>query len=657
MTNLNPATFVWSIADLLRGPYKQSDYGKVILPFAVLFRLDAVLVPTKPAILEVLGRFPTPEQKPPDDLLTLASGFSFYNTSRMTLADVIANPAGVLGDLTEYIGAFSPNVRDIFERYDTLKQVRLLEERGLLYNVLQKFATADLSPARVNNQQMGALFEELIRRFAELSNETAGEHYTAREVIQLMVALLFTEDDEALSIPGTVRSVYDPTAGTGGMLAISEEYVREHNPGARLALFGQELNDESYAICKADLLIKGYAAGNIRQGNTLKKDLHLGMSFDYVLSNPPFGVDWLAAEPEVRAEHLNQGAAGRFGPGLPRKNDGAMLFLLHGLSKLRPVTASGTGGGRMAIVLPGGPMFIGGPGSGESEIRRHIIENDLLEAIVALPGDLFYNTPLSTYIWVLTNRKAEHRKGTVQLINGAGLSRKMRKSLGSKRVELGENDIARIVREHGTFRPGELSRIVPNQALGYRTITLERPLRRSYHVTAARVLRLDADPKLGALPNLDAIKAALLGMGDEVVTRQSEFVARVELALYGLGLKKPQLRAIAELMGERDEHGEISTDAKGQPIADPDLRDTEDVPLTETIEAYVEREVRAYAPDAWVSAATVDPKDGLPGKVGYEIPFNQFFYRYEPPRPLDEISRDLRALSAEVMDLLAEVVR
>ena len=457
-------------------------------------------------------------------------------------------------------------MRDIFERFDFHAQVDRLAKSGLLYQVTEKFAQVDLHPAHVDNHQMGLVFEELIRKFAELSNETAGEHFTPRDAIRLMVNLLFIEDDDALTRPGVVRSLYDPTAGTGGMIATGEEYLAELNPDARLILFGQELNPESYAICKADMLIKGHDISNIVFGNTLSADGLLGKLFDYMLSNPPFGVEWKKIEKEIRAEYEQKGFSGRFGPGLPRVSDGSLLFLLHMLSKMRPAK---DGGSRIGIVLNGSPLFTGGAGSGESEIRRYVLESDLVEAIVALPTDMFYNTGISTYVWILSNRKPEHRRGKVQLIDASGMWQKMRKSLGSKRKELSDEHIAEITRLFGNFEEATdgkkpISRIFRNTDFGYRTITVERPLR------------------------------------DE----QGNLV---------LGSKGKQ---------------------KGKPQPDSSLRDTENVPLSEDVETYFQREVLPHAPDAWI-----DPDKT---KVGYEIPFNRHFYVFEPPRPLEEIDADLK---------------
>jgi type I restriction enzyme M protein len=571
MTTANAhAGLIWAIAELLRGDYKQSDYGKVILPFTLLRRLDGVLAPTKQAVLaEVAKRKDVTFDV--SFLLSRAAGQSFYNTSRFDFPLLLGDANQIKANLLDYLAGFSPNVRDIFERYEFEKQIARLDSANLLYQVVSRFATIDLSPAVVRNEDMGAMFEELIRRFAELSNETAGEHFTPREVIRLMVNLLFIADDDALSNPGVVRSIYDPAAGTGGMLAVAEEHLRAMNPQARLSIFGQELNEESYAICKADMLIKGYPVDQIICGNTLSHDGHAGQRFDYMLSNPPFGVEWKKVEAAVRAEHQKKGHDGRFGPGLPRVSDGSLLFLLHLLSKMRPAR---DGGSRVAIVLNGSPLFTGGAGSGESEIRKWIIEHDWLEAIIALPTDMFYNTGIATYIWVLTNKKAPERRGKIQLINGVGLFQKMRKSLGSKRKELGEGDIARIVQLYGAFEEHTQSKIFANDDFGYRTITVERPLRKA--------------------------------------------------------------------------DGSIEYDRKGEPKPDPQLRDTENVPLNETVETYMAREVLPHVPDAWVDTSKT--------KVGYEIPFTRHFYVYTPPRSLAAIDADLQRLGREIAELLGNIV-
>jgi type I restriction enzyme M protein len=603
------SSFIWSVADLLRGDYKQADYGKVILPFTVLRRLDCVLEPTKEAVLQVFAARSGLGMNPEPFLLRKA-GQTFYNTSKLDMRKLMGDQDNIAQNLYAYIQAFSPDVRDIFERFEFAVQVDRLAKAGLLYQVTEKFARIDLHPNKVDNHQMGLVFEELIRRFSELSNETAGEHFTPREVIRLMVNLLFVEDDAVLSKPGVVRTIYDPAAGTGGMLSIAGEYLVEHNDMASLVMLGQELNPESYAICKADMLIKGQDVSNIVFGNTLADDGHHDRKFDYMLSNPPFGVEWKKVEKDVRREHEQQGFNGRFGPGLPRVSDGSLLFLMHLLSKMRPAV---DGGSRFAIVLNGSPLSTGSAGSGESEIRRYVLENDLVEAIVALPTDMFYNTGISTYVWVLTNRKPTHRKGQVQLIDASGFWRKMKKSLGSKRKEMGPDDIDTVTKLFGDFveaklatvidangkdtgrtlvRDGEqpptapeggkvklapLSRIFPNDAFGYRTITVERPLR-------------DENGNV--------------------------------------------------VLGERGK-------SKGKPQPDSAFRDTENVPLGADVEDYLRREVLPHSSDAWI--------DHDKTKVGYEIPFNRHFYVFEPPRPLAEIDADLKQVTDRILAMIGEL--
>jgi type I restriction enzyme M protein len=578
MSEANLSAFLWSVADLLRGDYRQSDYGKVILPFTVLRRLDCVLGPTKEAVLKEF-ELRSKSKVAPDAFLLRKAGVGFFNTSPLDLRRLLGDQDHIGANLRAYVQAFSAPVRSIFERFDFDTQIDKLEKAKLLYLVTEKFAHVDLHPSRISNADMGLVFEELIRKFAELSNETAGEHFTPREVIRLMVNLILAEDDDALAKPGVVRSLYDPTAGTGGMLSVAEEHLRRHNPEARLVMYGQELNAESYAICKADMLIKGQDIENIIFGNTLSEDGLVDQRFDYMLSNPPFGVEWKKIEREVRREAEEQGFNGRFGPGLPRVSDGSLLFLLHLVSKMRPTA---DGGSRFGIVLNGSPLFTGGAGSGESEIRRHMLENDLVEAIVALPTDMFYNTGIATYVWVVSNRKPKARKGKVQLIDASSFWQKMRKSLGSKRKELSDAHIDDITRIFGEFkevtRDGvPISRIFKNEDFGYRTITVERPLR---------------DDK-----------------------------GKVVLATKGK--------------------------QKGQPQPDANLRDTENVPLSEDVQAYFEREVLPHAPDAWI--------DEEKTKVGYEIPFNRHFYVFKPPRPLAEIDADLKVVTDKIRAMLEEL--
>ena len=645
-TQQNNANFIWSIADLLRGPYKPHQYGAIVLPFTILRRLDAVLEPTKQAVLdEAIKRGESPSA---NVFLAKASGQSFFNTSAFTLQLLMGDPASIKANIIDYLHGFSENVRDIFERFEFEKQIEKLDAENLLYLVTQKFAGIDLHPTKITNIEMGLMFEELIRKFAETSNETAGEHFTPREVIRLMVSLLFIADDEALSEKGVVRSIYDPTAGTGGMLSVADEYLHEHNPDARLVMYGQEINGESYAICKADLVIKGQDINHIVLGDTLTDDGLTGETFDYCLSNPPFGVDWNKQKPAVLREHEQQGFNGRFGPGLPRVSDGSLLFLLHLVKKLRP---KAKGGGRAGIVLNGSPLFTGGAGSGESEIRRYLLENDLLEAIVALPTDMFYNTGIATYLWIIDNDKRLERRGTVQLIDGTGFSRKIRKSLGSKRKELSPDDITTIVNLYGDAPESDVSKTFKTQDFGYRTITVERPLRLNWALTPDRLEAALAAKPLAKLTEL-AGRVASASERIETTTPTTDLAAFTKtvkkfLSDAQVDLTAPQLKALIAGLSERDDTAPIVTDAKHNPVPDTDARDTENVPLGEDIHAYFAREVLPHVPDAWI--------DETKTKVGYEIPFSRHFYRYVPPRPLDEIDADLNKLIREITDLLSEV--
>jgi type I restriction enzyme M protein len=467
------SALIWSTADLLRGDYKQSDYGRVILPFTLLRRLECVLDATRDAVIaeyEVRKNLGIPLEQ----FLIRKSNNSFYNTSTFTLQKLLADSNNIADNLESYINNFSANAREIFEKYEFIKLIEKLNENNLLYLIVEKFCTFDLSPGNVSNHEMGLMFEELIRKFSEASNETAGEHFTPRDIVRLTTSLLFTLDDTLLTKSGVVRSLYDPTAGTGGFLSSGSEYIHELNPDATLVTFGQELNPESYAICKADMMIKGQDVSNIKYGNTLSDDQLPHQKFDYMLSNPPFGVEWKKVQKVVTDEHIQKGYAGRFEPGLPRVSDGSLLFLLHLISKMRPKEE---GGSRIGIILNGSPLFTGSAGSGESEIRRYILENDLLEAIVAMPTDMFFNTGISTYIWILSNHKEEHRKNKVQLINASSMGEPMRKSLGSKRKQLSDEQINEIVKIYGEFEESKVSKIFNTIDFGYRRITVERPLK------------------------------------------------------------------------------------------------------------------------------------------------------------------------------------
>ena len=467
------SALIWSTADLLRGDYKQSDYGRVILPFTLLRRLECVLDATRDA---VIAEYEARKNLgiPLEQFLIRKSNNSFYNTSTFTLQKLLADPNNIADNLESYINNFSANAREIFEKYEFIKLIEKLNENNLLYLIVEKFSAFDLSPEYVSNHEMGLMFEELIRKFSEASNETAGEHFTPRDIVRLTTSLLFTLDDDLLTKSGVVRSLYDPTAGTGGFLSSGSEYIHELNQNATLVTFGQELNPESYAICKADMLIKGQDVSNIKYGNTLSDDQLPHQKFDYMLSNPPFGVEWKKVQKVVTDEHIQKGYAGRFGPGLPRVSDGSLLFLLHLISKMRPKEE---GGSRIGIILNGSPLFTGSAGSGESEIRRYILENDLLEAIIAMPTDMFFSTGISTYIWILSNHKEEHRKNKVQLINASSMGESMRKSLGSKRKQLSDEQINEIVKIYGEFEESKVSKIFNTTDFGYRRITVERPLK------------------------------------------------------------------------------------------------------------------------------------------------------------------------------------
>lgn len=594
------ANLIWAVADLLRGDYKQSDYGKVILPFTLLRRLECVLEPTKDAVVAEHEKRKA-SGVVLDPILKRKAGLPFYNVSAFTLEKVLADSKNIRANLVAYVSEFSEDARDIFERFKFTERIAELDEKDLLFQVAQSFANVDLHPEVVPNDVMGLVFEELIRKFAELSNETAGEHFTPREVVRLIVQCLFAGDDEALSKPGVVRSLYDPTAGTGGILSVGEATAKSINSSAIVRLFGQELNDESYAICKADMLIKGQDPANIKRGNTLSADGHAGTKFDYGAANPPFGVDWKKVKDVVEDEHKRRGYAGRFGPGLPRISDGSLLFLMHLVDKMRPAEE---GGGRVGIVLNGSPLFTGDAGSGESEIRRWILERDLLEAIIALPNDLFFNTGIATYIWVLSNHKPKARKKKVQLIDATRMYAKMKKSLGNKRVYITDDQIDEITQVYSAFKEGAtfanefkdagkgtekepepvrvVSRVFDTTFFGYRKVTIDRP------------------PQPG-----------------------KEFKVKLK---------------------------------KGQKPYDPDLRDTENVPLGETIEAYVRREVLPHIPDAFVNVDVVDDKDGNVGKVGYEINFNRYFYVYKSPRPPHVIAEEISEMEKRFVELMKGVL-
>ncbi|MFG6577465.1 N-6 DNA methylase [Sulfitobacter sp. 1A15333] len=674
-------SFVWSIAELLRGDFKQSEYGKVILPFVVLRRLDCILEETKPAVLAMAATLPEDmDDEARDTLLSgvVGQNIQLYNLSRFTFASLKGQDAkDIHKNLIDYITKFSGNVRDVFlDKFLFTDQLKRLNDAGLLYQVFDRFTQIDLHPDAISNLEMGYLFEDLIRRFSEISNETAGEHYTPREVIRLIVSLLLINDRDALTGSGVIRQVYDPAAGTGGMLSLAEMEMKALNERIRVELFGQELNPESFAICKSDMLVTGHNPENIAYGNTLTQDAHKGRRFHYMLSNPPYGVDWKKYADPIKDEAAEMGMEGRFGAGLPRISDGQLLFLQHMISKMR----NDEQGSRIGIVMNGSPLFTGGAGSGESEIRRWMLENDWVEAIIALPTDLFYNTGIQTYVWLLTNRKDTARRGKVQLIDASGerFWKSMRKSLGSKRREIPEEateEIARVYHDmlNGNSGWEDVSKIFDTAAFGYREIRVERPLRQRFEVTKARIEDFWTDEKLSVntLCKLkehscgEVLDEAFRDLAGEVFFNRAVFEQALSDCYKGRvagngrtsgPLPKAVAKNLATYFSKRDETAELQFDSKGNLVPDTDLRDHELVPLNDDWRNYVQREVLPFVPDAWVDETYTDAQDGGVGRVGYEINFNRYFYKYVPPRPLEEIDAELKALEAEIAGLLQEVV-
>ena len=648
--------FIWSVADLLRGDYKQSEYGKVILPLTVLRRLDCVLEPTKPAVLAKTKELSAGTIGNVDLFLRRAAKQPFYNTSPLDFRGLLADPEHLAQSLRLYIDGFSTGAVEVLDKYGFDAQITRLDEAGLLYQVVAQFADIDLHPDTVSQLQMGYVFEELIRKFSEAGNETAGEHFTPREVIRLMVNLLLADDDATLATPGIVKTLYDPACGTGGMLSVAEDWIRQHNPEAKLELFGQELNGETYAICRSDMMLKGHEASRIALGNSFSQDAHANETFDYMLANPPFGVEWKKVQTVVEDEAA-RGYAGRFGAGTPRINDGSLLFLQHMLSKMKPVSE---GGSRLAIVFNGSPLFSGGAGSGESEIRRWILENDWLEGIVALPNQLFYNTGISTYFWILSNRKKPEHRGKVILLDAREQSTKMRKSLGDKRKEIAPEQIEEITRWYAdalelaadpSAEAHAKAKVFDTTEFGYQRITVERPLRLRFEMSddGLDVLRATRQFKGLGLGYRDALVKSLESLRGVDGSTRKAFQAQLGPALVanGLSLATPLYKAVWSAVSVTDPDGELQLDAKKRPLPDPDLRDNENVPLGEDVDDYLAREVLPHVPDAWV--------DETKTRIGYEIPFTRHFYVYTPPRPLAEIDAELTALESEIQRLLGEV--
>lgn len=644
------SSFIWSIADSLRGAYKQSEYGRIILPFAVLRRLECVLEPHRETIRKIIKQTEGKPARMRHAMLTDAIGQDFYNTTGFSLKTLGAD--NVRDNIADYIHGFSDNVQAIFSHFNFNTWLDDLNKKGLLLTVISAFSSddLDLSPDKVSNQDMGTVFEHLIRKFAEASNETAGEHFTPRDVVRLTTQLVMQPDEDALSGDGVIRSVYDGTAGSGGFLSSAFEMAREMNPNIDFSLYGQELNAESYAIGLADMLLLGQKTDRYKLGNTLSDDQFPGERFNYGLTNPPFGVNWGSSkdvERAVRAE-AERGFAGRFGAGVPTIRDGSMLFLQNMIAKMQTPEL---GGGRIGIILSGSPLFNGGAGSGESEIRRHILEKDLLEAIIALPTNLFHNTGIGTYIWVLSNRKEERRRGKVQLIDATALDSPMRKSVGDKRSLINDDDIRKILDVHAAFIEQDdspKSKIFNTTDFGYRRISVLRPLQVSFDITAQ------------ALDNYAAIRNPRFL--DELRTLEGQTFNSLPALMEAAGipkLTKGVRNQIIRHLGQHDESAPIIWENEKKRIAEPDtsLSETENVPLSEDVHAYFEREVRPHVPDAWIDLAKTDHQDNKLGEVGYEINFNRYFYEYQAPRSLEDIDDELRELEAEIAELMSEVIR
>lgn len=684
-------SFVWSVADELRGDFKAHEYGQVILPFLVLRRLECALAPAKDAVIAkaaaLEGKLANVEP-----VLTMVAGYKFYNTSPLDLPTLLNDPGNVAANLRTYIAGFSPGAVEVLERYGFDDKITRLDQAGLLYRIVAKFADLDLSVDAVSNDAMGYIFEELLRRFSEMSNETAGEHFTPREVIRAMVNILFAGDDAALTGIKPIRTLYDPACGTGGMLTIAQDHLRELNPNAVPEVYGQELNGETWAIARSDLMIKGQDPNRIAYGNSLTStDGYPHQRFDYLLANPPFGVDWKKYAADIQTEHTQRGFDGRYGPGLPRVSDGSLLFLLHMLSKFKPVADDPAtphiieGGTRMAIVFSGSPLFSGAAGGGESEIRRHVIENDLLEGIVALPDQLFYNTGISTYFWVLTNRKTPDRAGRIALVDARECFTKMRKSLGDKRKTITTEQIADITRLYTDAielaAQGEEKRVkvFDREAFGFQRVTVEQPLRRVWRVDHDTIA---AAMNSKAMRNLLDPNVKIKGAGD-MVAREAEHHAVLTLlqdahgseyptekatkaALFaGVDASAPVVKAVLAAIAMADPEAPIITNRKGQPEPDPDLRDQENIhlphgylhlpldrraaALEEQAEQYLSDEIHPYLPEAWI--------DHTKTKIGYEIPFTRHFYQYTPPRPITEIDAELQEIEAQIQELLGGLAR
>ena len=666
LTNISEISgFIWGIADsVLRGTYRRNEYQKVILPFTVLKRFDSVLEYSKKDVVDTYEAnksrtgvlAPILMSKSVDEN---GRELGFYNYSRFDFETLLQDPDNIEENIKFYINSYSNNVKNILENFDIERQIEKLSRANLLYLLIKKFneTSLDLSPKNISNHDMGTIFEELIRKFSETSNEEAGEHFTPRDVVKLMTELLFAEEGES---SGSIKLVYDPACGTGGMLTSCQEFINKSNPDIDVVLYGQEINDEIYAICKADMLMKGEDAENIKgPSSTLSDDQLKDNKFDYMISNPPYGRDWEQDKEVVDAE-AEKGFDGRFGAGLPRKSDGQLLFIQHMISKMKD-----NGKSRIAVITNGSPLFTGDAGSGESNIRKWIFENDYLEALIALPDQLFFNTGIGTYVWVLTNEKTPQREGKVQLIDAREEYVGMRKSLGNKRHTLPEESINKIIDTYQDFTESDKVKIFDNEDFGYTKITVERPMQLNYQVTPERLENLysynqfkklaeskSEDPEIKMAEEeegkkqQEAIKEELLTIGDELYTDWDTFETKVKNALKSFDLKPAFIKNVIEKLSEHDDTAEYVTDKKGKPKADSNLRDTEKIPLVQNIDDYFENEVLKYYSDAWY--------DSKKNKIGYEINFTQYFYVYEPPRPLEEIEADIAKITVEIQELLKD---
>lgn len=648
--------FIWNIADLLRDVFKRKDYPDVILPFTVLRRLDCVLSKTKGQVLETHEKYYR-ELEDPSAVLMKASGHNFYNISKYDFKKLLSDPMNIKQNMFDFLNGFSQNMLEVVERFQLRERINYLAEKDLLFKVVQRFADVDLGPDAVSNHDMGYIFEELIRKFNEENNEEAGEHFTPREIIRLMVNILMAEDKEKLSLPGILTTIYDPACGTGGMLTVAKDHIlSEINQNADVELFGQEINDETFAVCKSDMIIKGENPDNIKPDSSFSHDGFANQSFDYILSNPPFGKDWRQDQKFIEDEH-EKGFSGRFGAGLPRIDDGQLLFLQHMVSKMHSRESEEIT--RVAVVFNGSPLFTGDAGSGESEIRRWIIENDLLDCIIGMPDQMFYNTDISTYLWILANRKTDARKGKVTLIDARDMCTSMRKNLGEKRKEISKGQIREITDLYLHNIANGRVKIFSNSDFGYRKITVERPLRLRFDVNEENIGKVVEDKAFKNMKNQtqltgssglqDILGNAFMALNGKSYLSRKDFEKELEAAFTnnGFRLTGTRLKSIIKTFGTRDEKAEIILDKNGNPEPDPSLRDYEIVPLNEDIEAYFVREVKPYVPDAWIDFSKT--------KIGYEIPFTRHFYKYVPPRPLEEIDADLKRLGKEIIDLLGEI--